>query len=345
MITDIVNFTDRSSSQSRHELLELLELHDSLLRPIFESFEGEIIKTMGDAFLVTFESPTDAVLCGMDIQKKLKIHNITADGDKQIEIRIAINAGEVTIKNGDIFGETVNITARIENITEPNEIYFTDAVYLSMNKSEIPSSEIGMRYLKGIPREIKVYKVLHEVARKVSLNPKHRQPSYIVPAGGRGKTPMVAISMAAIVAVTGIVAFKYGQWFDGIGRQGSSAKDAVMIDPQETSLASANRKYSELVQQFNCPADQAGYGEYTDYGYWEGGFHCGQEGKPGYWVWVKPTWFVWEQKRNQAEIQQEESPSTEESGGKAGKAIENSDPQVHEDRTVLLRPPQAGRPL
>jgi class 3 adenylate cyclase len=65
MFTDIVNFTDRSSSKSRHELLELLELHDSLVRPIFESFEGEIIKTMGDAFLVTFESPTGAVLCGM----------------------------------------------------------------------------------------------------------------------------------------------------------------------------------------------------------------------------------------------------------------------------------------
>ena len=105
------------------------------------------------------------------------------------------------------------------------------------------------------------------------------------------------------------------------------------------------RKYSELVQRFNCPADQAGYGEYTDYGYSEGGFHCGQEGKPGYWVWVKPTWFVWEQKRNQAEIQQEESQSTEEPGGKVGEAIENSDTQVHEDRTVLLRPPQAGSPL
>ncbi|MBI4712674.1 MAG: hypothetical protein HY762_05170 [Planctomycetes bacterium] len=61
--------------------------------------------------------------------------------------------------NKDLFGEAVNIAARIEGITEATEIYFTEAVYLAMNKSEVPSSEIGWRKLKGIPEAIKVYKL------------------------------------------------------------------------------------------------------------------------------------------------------------------------------------------
>jgi|GEM_PF-4580119 len=162
MFTDIKGFTDKSSGKTRAELVSLLDEHDQLVRPIFGTFGGNIIKTVGDAFLVVFESPTDAVLCGMKIQKTLREHNSTVRADERLEVRVAINSGEVTVKNGDVFGEAVNITARIEEIAEENEIYFTEAVYLAMNKNEVPSAEIGHRYLKGIPNEIKIYKVIQE---------------------------------------------------------------------------------------------------------------------------------------------------------------------------------------
>jgi len=162
MFTDIKGFTSRTSKQSRAEINELLELHDALVRPVLSKFKGKVIKTMGDAFLVTFKSPTNAVLCGMKIQEVLNKHNKKRPEDEQMNIKIAINTGEVNIRGNDVFGEAVNIAARIEGISEPGEIYFTEAVYLSMNKREIPSAEIGHRYLKGIPHEIKVYKVLKE---------------------------------------------------------------------------------------------------------------------------------------------------------------------------------------
>jgi hypothetical protein len=57
--------------------------------------------------------------------------------------------------------------------------------------------------------------------------------------------------------------------------------------------ASVNGKYSELIQELKCPADQAKYGHFKDYGWWGGGPWCGQQGKAGYWVWVAPTWYVW----------------------------------------------------
>lgn len=67
--------------------------------------------------------------------------------------------------------------------------------------------------------------------------------------------------------------------------------------PQAPPAASAQGKYSALLQVMTCPADHTNYGEFRDYGYWQGGPWCGQTGQAGYWVWVNPSWYVW-QKQN-----------------------------------------------
>lgn len=163
MLTDIKGFTDKTSRKSRGQIKDMLNKHNELVLPVLEKYHGHVIKTIGDAFLVTFESSTDAVLCGVAIQEILTAFNKEKAPDDRIDIRIAINAGEVSInETGDIFGEAVNITSRIEGIAEAGEVFFTESVYLSMNRNEVPSSEIGYRQFKGIPDKIKVYKVLHE---------------------------------------------------------------------------------------------------------------------------------------------------------------------------------------
>lgn len=175
MFTDMKGFTTKAATQSRQQLQHLLELQDEIIKPAIKHFDGNIIKTIGDAFLVTFESPTDAVLCGMKIQENILNHNARATSSDQMEVRIAINSGEVNIKDGDVFGEPVNIASRIESIAEPNEIYFTEAVYLTMNKNEIPTAEVGHRKLKGIPEEIKVYKVMSEQTNLIRAKLKREQ--------------------------------------------------------------------------------------------------------------------------------------------------------------------------
>jgi len=175
MFTDIKGFTHRTSHSSRKQLEMLLDLHDQLILPIFKEFNGNVIKTIGDAFLVTFHSPTEAVLCGMEIQKQLLKYNEGVEMGDRIEIRIAVNAGEVAVKNKDIFGEPVNIAARLEGAAEAGDIYFTEAVYLAMNKAEIPTAEVGYRHFKGIPEEIKVYKVINEHVKKGLFGKKYKQ--------------------------------------------------------------------------------------------------------------------------------------------------------------------------
>jgi len=162
MFTDIKGFTKSTSSKKREEIEKFLDLHEKLIEPIFKEYGGKVVKTIGDAFMVVFNSPTNAVLCGMEIQNKLKKYNQNPENEEIVEVRVAINSGEVHIRKGDVFGEAVNIAARIEGIAEANEIYFTESVYLAMNKAEIPSAEVGQRRLKGIPETIKVYRVLRE---------------------------------------------------------------------------------------------------------------------------------------------------------------------------------------
>jgi class 3 adenylate cyclase len=162
LLTDIKGFTDKTSHKSRAGITTMLDDHRAVVLPILEGRGGRLIKTIGDAFLVTFESPTNAVLAGVSVQDALAKRNAGRAADDRLDIRIAINAGEVNVIDNDVFGEAVNITARIEGIAEAGQVYFTEAVYLAMNKTEVPSSEIGLVQLKGIPEKIRVYKVRAE---------------------------------------------------------------------------------------------------------------------------------------------------------------------------------------
>ncbi len=181
VFTDIKGFTERTSRQTLEENQRLLGRHEKLLVPLFHAFGGRIIKSIGDSFMVTFESPTQAVLCGAAIQDRLWIHNRAAPDGERLDVRVAINVGEVRVENKDVFGEPVNIAARVEGIADAGEVFFTEAVYLAMNKAEVPSEEVGAFELKGIPGKVKVYRVPHAPYRVEAPSP--------APVSTRGELP------------------------------------------------------------------------------------------------------------------------------------------------------------
>lgn len=207
MFTDIKGFTARSSDETRAGLSNLLTKHERLLTPVFSYFSGTIVKTIGDAFLVYFESPTDAVLCGLTIQEVLRQYNSFAQDKEKINVRVAINVGDVELRDGDIFGEPVNLASRLEGITEAGEVYFTEAVFLSMNRKEVPSAEVGERTFKGIPYSVRVYKVTRDPnsdqAKRIAEAVRLTKDGPVI----RGlrepqkKAPWVAISVAASLLV------------------------------------------------------------------------------------------------------------------------------------------------
>lgn len=159
LLTDIKGFTTKTAHKSRSEIAAMLTEHGDLVLPVLQARGGRLVKSIGDAFLMTFDSPTDAVLAGVAVQAELARHNAGLAPERHIEIRVAVNAGEVNVIGGDIFGDAVNITARVEAVAEANEVTFTEAVYLAMNKSEVPSDELGLVQLKGVPEKVRLYKV------------------------------------------------------------------------------------------------------------------------------------------------------------------------------------------
>ena len=159
VFTDIVGYTARTSRQTREENARLLAEHDRLLLPIVRAFGGRRIKSIGDALLLTFRSPTDSVLCGMAMQDRLAKHAGEQPESERLVIRVAINLGEVRVERGDVFGEPVNVAARLEHETPAGEVWLTDAVQLSMNRAEVDLEEVGTRELRGVSQPVRIHRV------------------------------------------------------------------------------------------------------------------------------------------------------------------------------------------
>lgn len=159
LFTDMVDFTARTAHQSRAQNQQMLREYSRLLLPLVARCGGRRVKSIGDAFLIVFRSPTDAVRCGMAMHDAMAEYNAKEPPELRINIRVALNTGEVRLENRDVFGEAVNVAARVESITPPNELYFTEAVYLAMNKAEVPSEVVGEQTLKGIPEPVRLYRV------------------------------------------------------------------------------------------------------------------------------------------------------------------------------------------
>ncbi len=160
MFTDMVGFT--SLSQADEEgTLGLLKEHRELLRPILSKHGGREVKTMGDAFLVEFESSLEAVRCALEIQRKIAERNARSPGQKPIQIRIGIHLGEVIHAESDVYGDAVNIAARIEPLAEPGGICLSRQVFdLVREKVDAQLESMGAVELKNVKPPMQIYKVL-----------------------------------------------------------------------------------------------------------------------------------------------------------------------------------------
>ena len=122
--------------------------------------QGRIVKLTGDGLLVEFPSVVNAVACAADIQHKMRERNADVPQDRRIEFRIGVNLGDIIIEDGDIFGDGVNIAARIESIARPGGVAVSGSVRDSIgNRLELTFEDTGEQTLKNIERPVRVYNV------------------------------------------------------------------------------------------------------------------------------------------------------------------------------------------
>jgi class 3 adenylate cyclase/tetratricopeptide (TPR) repeat protein len=154
VFTDVVGYT-RQMEQDEHRTMQLLQKQRDIVFPIVKSYNGEVIKELGDGLLLMFSSAIEAVRCAVEIQTRLK--------DEELTIRAGIHVGEVIFKDGDVFGSAVNAAARIQSLAQANGLCISEDVKIQVqNKTDIRMNSIGIRELKGIKDPMEIYEVFIE---------------------------------------------------------------------------------------------------------------------------------------------------------------------------------------
>jgi len=178
MFTDIKSFS-KKMSENEELAMQLLRIHDDTLKAIIEKYEGKIVKAIGDAFMVDFSSAVNAVKCATESQEAFYAYNKGKTDLEKIEVRMGVHLGDVITDGNDIFGDGVNIAARIEAVAEPNRICVSADVYSQIkNKMQLKTFHMGSISLKNIPEPVEVYEILMDSI-----------PEYSVPSKGAQKMP------------------------------------------------------------------------------------------------------------------------------------------------------------
>src|SRR6266446_1230292 len=160
MFTDMVGYSALAQRDDK-VALELLEEHRRLLREIFPPFHGTEIKTIGDAFLVEFGSALEAAQCAIEIQRTLAKRNHDVTSDRRIELKIGIHIGDVVHRNGDVYGDGVNIASRIEALAGAGGICVsTDVERQIRNALEARFEKFGSADLKNIKLPMDLFRIV-----------------------------------------------------------------------------------------------------------------------------------------------------------------------------------------
>src|SRR5438309_7715122 len=160
LAADVAGYSRLMGADEEGTLERLKALRRELLDPKIAEHRGRIVKTTGDGMLVEFASVVDAVRCAVAVQQAMPERNADVGADKSIELRIGINLGDVIVEGDDLYGDGVNIAARVEALADPGGVFVSSTVYDHV-RDRVPFvfEDLGEQQVKNIARPIRVYRV------------------------------------------------------------------------------------------------------------------------------------------------------------------------------------------
>src|SRR5271167_2657610 len=157
---DVVGYSLLMGRDDSATLAGLKAHRRELIDPKIAEYAGRIVKTTGDGLLLEFPSVVDAVRCAVDVQRGMAERNTGVPSEKRIEFRIGINVGDIIIDGDDIFGDGVNIAARLQTLAEPGGICVSRVVRDQvLDKLSFAFEDLGPQEVKNIARPVEVYRV------------------------------------------------------------------------------------------------------------------------------------------------------------------------------------------
>ena len=158
---DVVGYSLLMGRDESATLSALKAHRRELIDSKIAEYDGRIVKTTGDGLLLEFASVVDAVRCAVDVQRGMAERNVGVAPDKRIDFRIGINVGDIIIDDGDIFGDGVNVAARLETLADPGGICVSRAVRDQvLDKLSFAFDDLGAQAVKNIVRPVEVYRVV-----------------------------------------------------------------------------------------------------------------------------------------------------------------------------------------
>ena len=191
LAADMVGYSRLMEVDETGTLARLKTHRIELIDPAIAKNRGRIIKTIGDGMLVEFHSVADAVLCAAEIQRRMARRNADVSPARWMQFRIGINLGDVIVEENDIFGDGVNVAARLEMLAEPGGICVSGAVrdQVGQRLEDIEFEDLGDQSVKNIARPIRVFRVRLEH----DPNTAPEDPKDAAVATGVSKKPSIAV--------------------------------------------------------------------------------------------------------------------------------------------------------
>src|ERR1700726_2947127 len=161
LAADVAGYSRLMGADEEGTLAALKELRRELADPKIKEHRGRIVKTTGDGLLVEFASVVDAVRCAVEVQQEMAERNVGVPEEQRIQFRIGINLGDIIKDGRDIYGDGVNVAARLEALAEPGGICVNRVVRDQVrNKLDIAFGDMGEQQVKNIARPVRAYRIL-----------------------------------------------------------------------------------------------------------------------------------------------------------------------------------------
>ncbi|MCH9047004.1 MAG: adenylate/guanylate cyclase domain-containing protein [SAR324 cluster bacterium] len=213
--------------------IEALTASREVFSSYIEQYRGRVVNAPGDSILADFASVVDAVGCAVEIQRELAERNAELPDDRRMDFRIGINLGDVVVKNGAIYGDGVNIAARVESLAEGGGICISGSAYAQVrNKLKLEYEFLGKKEVKNIDEPVPVYRVL-----SVPGAAAHRVIRAKKKLAARWGKAALAVAVVLVVGVGGFLAWNYYQQRELQAALAAFEKEAALPLPDKPSIA------------------------------------------------------------------------------------------------------------
>ena len=208
LAADVVGY-GRIMAENEEGALEILRAYRSVFETFVTKHDGRIFNTGGDAILAEFGSAVEAVRCAVSIQEELATRNAQLAENRQMWFRIGINVGDVIFEQGDLFGDGVNIAARLEGLADKGGICISGSTFEQVkNKLSVGFADIGPQVVKNIPEPIPAFRLVSgQVSVKASGELAQTKGTVSKQTAWYASSRQMIVVAVAAVAAGGIVAW------------------------------------------------------------------------------------------------------------------------------------------